>query len=44
MYVCVCEARFLGSNPGEVDFFLLGFFFFIPGSATLSDDVVCVML
>ena len=28
--VCVlCEARFLGSNPGEVHFFFVWFFFFL---------------
>ena len=46
MRACVraCETRFLGSNPGEVDLFLVRFFFFLPGSAILSEDVVCVML
>ena len=27
LYVCVCEAHFLGSNPGVVHFFSFGFFF-----------------
>ena len=43
--MCVCEARFLGSNPDEVNCFLIRFFFFfLSGSAILSEDVVCVML
>ena len=42
---CVCVAHFSCSNPSEVDFFFRAvFFFFLPGSAILSKDVVCVVL
>ena len=41
---CVCVTRFGGSNPGEVNFFSLHHLFFLPGSAIVLKNVVCVVV
>ena len=41
MFILYNGGTFLGSNPGEVDFFFVRFFFLLTREC---EDVICVML